>query len=154
FFARRARIRFLVPFNNQRNIDMETLELVSALVNFLKQAGDQVIESTSAKVTTYSGVLYNVEGSTSDPKIGKKGWKELLIAEGISGPNCYVTNPNPSGTHPDFSVGGHMTVNPDGSVPTGGTCYLMPLCWFHNNASKDGIAYSHTQTSMLLLSGY
>ena len=57
-------------------------------------------------------------------------------------------------THPGFSVGGHVTPNADGNVPTGGDCYLMPLCSWHNSTARDGQVFQHTQTQMLELSGY
>lgn len=116
----------------------------------------QNIESTSATKVTYSGVLYNVDGSSGDPTIDKQSWKALLIENGIDG-DCYVTSPLPSTTgtsHPGFDVGGHMTPNSDGKVATGGSCYLMPLCAWHNNKARDGQPFSHTETEMLQLEGY
>lgn len=132
---------------------MQSRDAVSALRSFLKEVGDLHVESTSAQLTNYAGVLYNVIGSTSDPKIDGQAWKQLLIGYGVNG-NCYVTNSGAEGTHPAFSVGGHMTTNSDGSVVVGGTCYLMPLCYFHNGKGQNGVAFDHAQTSMLLLSGY
>lgn len=132
---------------------MESLEAVDALRNFLKLVDGTHIESTGATVTSYAGVLYNVDGSTPDPKIGGFTWKQLLINYGINN-NCYVTNAGASGSHPAFNVGGHMTVNSNGSVARGGTCYLMPLCYFHNSTSQNGTPFTHALTTMLLLSGY
>ncbi len=132
------------------NREMETL---TRLLDQWKTIG---IESTGATVVNYSGTLYNVEGSTSDPHIGGETWKQLLISHGING-NCYVTSPLPTTTgtsHPGFNVGGHMTPNSSGDVATGGTCYLMPLCSWHNSTARDGQAFSHTETEMLQLSGY
>ncbi|NOR62183.1 MAG: hypothetical protein GQ535_06790 [Rhodobacteraceae bacterium] len=113
-------------------------------------------ESTGATTVNYSGTLYNVKGSTSDPYIGGTKWKPLLIHYGINSA-CYVTSPLPTKTgtsHPGFDVGGHMTPNTDGDVAIGGSCYLMPLCKWHNNTARDDTAFSHTNTLMLLLTGY
>jgi len=112
--------------------------------------------STGARVVPYAGVLYNVEGSSDDPEIGGDGWRQLLLDHGISG-DCYVTDPLPDrdGTsHPGFDVGGHMTPDPEGRVETGGICYLMPLCKWHNSKHRDRTAFEHTKTEMLELSGY
>lgn len=129
------------------------------ILDLVKQARDFRVESTGAAPVDYSGVLYNVIGSTPDPKKvpGHYGeaWKQLLISYGIPATApCYVTNAGAEGSHHDFSVGGHMTVNSDGSVPTGGTCYLMPLCYWHNGKKNDGVAFSHTLERVLQLSGY
>lgn len=126
-----------------------------ALAEFVDRYSGIHIESTSATPVTYSGVLYNVVGSTPDPKINGVTWKQLLINYGINS-NCYVTHPLPGGatSHPQFSVGGHMTVNSDGAVSTGGACYLMPLCYWHNSTSNNGVAFQHSNTYMLQLSGY
>ncbi|KPF46227.1 hypothetical protein [Rhizobium sp. AAP43] len=126
-----------------------------ALADFVSRYSGIHIESTSATPVNYSGVLYNVDGSTPDPKIDGATWKQLLINYGINS-TCYVTSPLPGGStsHPQFSVGGHMTANADGSVPTGGSCYLMPLCYWHNSTSNNGVAFQHTNTYMLQLSGY
>lgn len=121
---------------------------------------DEVITSTGASVVNISGTLYNVDGSTPDPKrvpgYKDKSWKDLLIAKGIpSGSPCYITNAVPAGTsHPEFSVGGHMTPSSDGNVSVGGSCYLMPECQWHNNKARDGIAFYHSETAMLQLTGY
>ncbi|MFC6663795.1 hypothetical protein [Deinococcus multiflagellatus] len=109
---------------------------------------------------TFTGDLYNVVGSTYDPKhvpghLGES-WKALLISMGIAASSpCYVTNDPapPDKSHPAFSVGGHMTVQSDGSVPNR-TCFLMPLCSWHNSTSRDGIRFTHTLTQMLQLTGY
>ncbi len=71
---------------------------------------------------------------------------------GIVG-NCYVTNPGGEGSHPNFCVGGHMTIHADGGV-VDNTCYLMPLCSWHNNTARDGVAFDHAETRMLQLTGY
>ncbi len=134
---------------------MEHTQEIKQMANIVSQWGGNHVESTAAANVNYSGTLYNVEGSTDDPHIGGHNWKPLLISMGIDG-DCYVTNANPGlGTsHPGFNVGGHMTPNSSGDVANGGTCYLMPLCSWHNNTARDGVAFSHTETSMLQLSGY
>jgi len=112
-------------------------------------------ESTGANVVTYDGYVYNVIGSTNDPKIGGHTWKGVLEHFGIGG-GCYVDNPCApvSSTHPNFNFGGHVTPNPTGVVPNGGNCLLMPLCSWHSKIAQDGRAYSHTATIMLQLTGY
>lgn len=128
---------------------------VQKLVEFAKRYTGIRLESTGAARVDYSGTLYNVDGSDGDPEIDNLSWKGLLIHYGINGP-CYVTSPLPGGqsTHPQFNVGGHMTPNSDGIVDDGGTCYLMPLCSWHNNKARDETAFHHDLTSMLQLSGY
>jgi hypothetical protein len=130
-----------------------------AIMNFVRSVGTIGVESTGATVVTFTSGLYNVSGSTNDPTHvpGNYGtaWKQLLINYGING-GCYVTHPLPTTktSHPDFSVGGHMTTNQNGMVPTGGICYLMPLCYWHNSTSKNGILFNHANTKMLQLTGY
>ena len=46
-----------------------------------------------------------------------------------------------------------MTQNANGSVAAGGSCYLMPLCSWHNAKSRDGIAFSHGNP-VVYLTGY
>jgi hypothetical protein len=127
------------------------------VLDFVERYNKIGVESTGAQVVNFSGGLYNVDGSTYDPKgvPGNPGvtWRQLLINFGINH-NCYVTNTPAGGSHPDFSVGGHMTTSSNGYVQPGGTCYLMPLCYWHNSTSKNGILFTHTQTSMLQLTGY
>jgi len=127
------------------------------VLDFIKRYKDIGVESTGAEVVYFSDGLYNVDGSTHDPKKipdhEGDNWKPLLISYGIDS-NCYVTNSGAEGSHPNFSVGGHMTTNSDGSVKTGGICYLMPLCHWHNSTSKNKILFNHTETKMLKLSGY
>lgn len=122
-----------------------------ALQNFLDEVGKGGVFSTAAAPVNYYGVLYNVIGSTHDPHIGGYSWKGLLQHYGING-NCYVVDP-PQNTHPQFNVGGHMTQNQDGSV-TGGTCYLMPLCYWHNSSGNNHVAFNLTYSGILQLNGY
>lgn len=129
-------------------------EAEQAIANFVHAYKGQFIQSTSAVVVNYSGVVYNVEGSTGDPKINGASWKGLLQANGINGP-CYVTAPAAGGhTHDQFNVGGHMTLNADGSVLVGGSCLLMPLCSGHNSTSMNRTPFQHQATTMLQLNGY
>ncbi|MEM6692763.1 MAG: hypothetical protein AAF664_25265 [Planctomycetota bacterium] len=125
--------------------------------SYLENFRDMRLLSTGAEVVDISEPLYNVSGSTGDPiPNGASSWKQLLIQEAdLAGASCYVTNDTPSGnSHPDFSVGGHVTLESDGSVEFGGICYLMPLCFYHNSTSQNGIAFEHTETKMLKLTGY
>lgn len=135
-------------------IDIPGMRLVEEFVKNLENG----LGSTGASTTPYSGPLYNVIGSTDDPKHvppGNLAWKQLLIDFGIGiWPNdrCYVTNPTPSGnTHDQFNVGGHMTKDPNGSV-LNSTCYLMPLCKYHNGQNRT--SFSHSITPILQLTGY
>ena len=124
------------------------------LRDFVRRFGGTTIKSTGAITTNYSDVLYNVDGSTPDPKINGLTWKKLLELNGIGG-SCYVANDTPEGnSHPNFDVGGHMTPNPDGQVPVGADSYLMPLCYWHNNPARNGVAFTHEKTFMLKLSGF
>lgn len=134
---------------------MPDLPDISNIQQFIDRFSEMRLLSTGAEVVDISSPLYNVIGSTGDPiPLGASSWKNLLIEEaGLALSSCYVTNETPEGnTHPNFSVGGHMTLNADGSVPEGGICYLMPLCYYHN--AQDGDAFEHTETKMLELSGY
>lgn len=133
---------------------------VSAVRDFVKRSEVVGIQSTGADVVEYLPGLYNVSGSTGDPEripghFGKS-WKQLLIQMGIGATSeCYVSEPavGAGTTHPRFTVGGHMTPNSNGSV-TDGTCYLMPLCAWHNTSRRNGILFSHASTKMLRLTGY
>lgn len=114
------------------------------------------IESTGARKVDYAGhYLYNVIGSTDDPKRipghHHKSWKKLLTDYGIDG-ECYVHYDEINDWHPHFNVGGHMTPHKDGSVRAGGICYLMPLCYWHNK--QDGVSFKLKEHSMLELTGY
>lgn len=136
-------------------MDIPGLEQVR---KFVEAATMQNLGSTGATVVNYTNVLYNVDGSTDDPYVPPyKSWTKVFIGvTGIENAECYVTN-DPDGrgrSHPVFSKGGHMTINQDGSVESGGKCYLMPLCSGHNNKSRDGIAFEHTNTKMVRLTGY
>lgn len=124
------------------------------LVGFVDRWGSAGIQSTSATVVNFSGVLYNVDGSSPDPKIDGESWKGLLLSYDIDG-DCYVTNETPHGnSHPSFNVGGHMTPNSDGKVEVGADSYLMPLCSWHNSKARDGVPFEHDETLMLRLSGF
>ena len=125
------------------------------LVDFIRRNKRVGFFSTSAKVVNVYSDVYNVSGSTKDPKIGGKSWKQLLISHGINN-DCYVTNQKPpSGTsHKNFSVGGHVTDNLNGVIAIGDITYLMPLCYWHNSTSRDGHNFNHTETEMLELAGF
>lgn len=124
------------------------------LSNFLDQWGQVELFSTGSQLVNYSGVLYNVDGSSDDPGINGESWKGLLISNGINSP-CNVANDTPDGnSHPNFSVGGHMTPNSDGRVEVGADTYLMPLCSWHNSKARDSIPFKLSRTLMLKLSGF
>ena len=117
--------------------------------------------STSARTVNVSDDLYNVSGSTKDPKqvpdFRGAAWKKLLVElAGLGDAECYVTNELPDGesSHSDFSVGGHMTRQRSGKVRTGDITYLMPLCYWHNSPGRNGHAYEHYETLMLELEGF
>ncbi len=128
-----------------------------------KESRDNSLKSTGASIINYSGVIYNVDGSTDDPhqipgSIGYN-WKKLLIQYGIGiglDNKCYVSDPLPNSesSHPSFSVGGHMTDNPDGIVEKGGISYLMPLCKWHNSTARNGVPFSLNNDVILELTGY
>lgn len=131
------------------------------LHKFVEKCGTLHVESTGASITYQSDTMYNVDGSDNDPKKIPKhvgsNWRPLMIALGISASSkCYVTTakPAPAASHPNFNAGGHVTPNSDGTVAAGGTCYLMPLCSSHNGKSFDEVAFTHTETKMVELTGY
>lgn len=116
-------------------------------------------QSTDFEVLNYSGTLFNVSGSTGDPLAipGYSSWKNLLVeAADLESARCYVSNlAAPDDTsHDNFSVGGHMTVNEDGSVEIGGISYLMPLCYWHNSTSRDGQPFEVDDRELIRLYGY
>lgn len=135
---------------------MQEIPNIQFLVDFVDRYGEIGVESTSAEKVSYKHALYNVDGSDNDPYINGKKWRPLLIEYGIDG-DCYVTNPLPPGpgtSHPGFDLGGHVTPNADGRVDRGDSCYLMPMCKWHNSKARDGVLFSHTDSNMLKLSGY
>ena len=91
------------------------------VTQFFKQHMGGIIYSTSAKAVDISTDLYNVTGSSKDPKLGKS-WKKLLKEYGIVGP-CYVTNQKPDKPNTIHDkgtwLGGHMALNQDGVVMVG-----------------------------------
>ena len=133
---------------------MNDLASSTNLAKLIDQWGTVGIKSTGASLVNYSGVLYNVDGSSTDPQIDGNSWKRLLLSHGIDEP-CYVANQTPAGnSHPDFNVGGHMTPKADGFVEVGTDSYLMPLCSWHNSKARDGVAFQHDKTLVLKLSGF
>ena len=120
------------------------------------RSGGTLLRSAGARMVDQAGPLYNVTGSPGDPDIDGQGWKRLLIARGIdAAAPCYVADPKAGGrSHPGFSLGGHMTPNPDGRVARGGFCYLMPLCHGHNSTAMNGRPFTLARTRMLELSGF
>ena len=134
---------------------MQISKQAQLFVDFVRKYEGIKLFSTSAEVVDFGGVLYNVDGSSDDPEIDGHNWRNLLRERGVDG-NCYVTNVQLPGrtSHPNFSVGVHMTVHQDGSVPFGDECYLMPLCSWHNSKARDHMAFEHTETRMLKLFGY
>ena len=134
---------------------------IDVVRKFVAQYRGKMILSTGAQVIDFPGDLYNVTGSTKDPKAVRdyKGlaWKALLKKyPEFTAVNCYVTNPLPtkSSSHPGFNVGGHMTPNPSGVVQYGAESYLIPLCKWHNSTRRNGVAFSHSNTKVLKLTGY
>lgn len=125
-----------------------------AIKEFVKAYENISLKSTSATVVNEAGPLYNVDGSKDDPLVpGSKSWKKLLEHYNIGG-NCYVGSPDTENSHPQFSLGGHMTYNSSGEVEEGHSCYLMPLCSEHNNKKWDGTAFVLNQHRMLRLDGF
>lgn len=140
----------------QKISEIINLELIREFIAKLKSDG---LGTTGATVKTITADLYNVEGSTDDPKKvpdhENESWKNLLISlvpEITVDSKCYVTNGG-EGSHDNFSLGGHMTKESNGGV-INKTCYLMPLCYWHNNPARDGDKFEHTKTEMLELTGY
>lgn len=135
-------------------------EHAAQLKGFVDHIGGGIIESTFySKTTSGPSKLYNVVDSTDDPYPQKPtkvtGWKSLLESQGFTKP-CYATAPLPAQgkgpSHPGFDVGGHMTTKADGKVENG-TCYLVPLCKWHNN-SNNTAQFTMRSTTMLILTGY
>ena len=136
---------------------IQQLHSTKRVFDFLERFEELRLYSTGFEVVDYSGDLYNVRGSSGDPRPGSSdSWKDLLGDEaGLADAECYVTNvPAPgTSTHPQFRVGGHMTPNSDGNVPVGDDCYLMPLCSWHNHPSRVD-RFEHEETRTLKLIGY
>lgn len=132
----------------------ETAEATRLLREFVEAYKGTIIESTGFSKVTATLPVYNVIGSTDDPKIPKfPTWKLLLEGDGFKGCSCFVPGVKDR-SHPGFDVGGHMTNQADGSVKNG-TCYLMPLCKLHNGKGFEKVPFnSLTSTTMLQLTGY
>lgn len=132
-------------------------DVLDKVEQFLTDNLAGMIFSTSATVVHIAQDVYNVTGSSKDPKIGGKSWKRLLKDNGITGP-CYVTNQKPD--RPDTShqkgswLGGHMALTKDGKIAPGGDSYLMPLCSWHNSTKRNKKNFAHTRIKMLELGGY
>lgn len=158
------RCQFVVydlPTHSQKGFHVATSEQLELVRSFIRRYGGAQITSTGARLVNYSGVLYNVSGSTPDPKAIREhkgvSWKTLLKRfNDFDDAKCYVTDPLPGeeSNHPEFAVGGHMTPNPSGIVEVGGVTYLMPLCKWHNSTARDGTAFHHEETRMLKLTGF
>lgn len=140
---------------------MSHTEEIEQVRLFIKRYEGIGLFSTGAKLVDISDDVYNVTGSTDDPRQvpDNEGvtWKKLLInLADLAEASCYVTDPLPDGetNHPNFAVGGHMTTNSSGVVPVGKVSYLMPLCKWHNSTGRDGVAFQHTETRMLKLTGF
>lgn len=125
--------------------------------HFLRAYSGTRLASTSARRVMVTEDVYNVKGSSPDPKIKGKSWRKLLKSYGVD-KDCYVTNhlaPNgQENSHPNFNVGGHVTLNDDGRVKRGEDSYLMPLCSWHNSKGRDDKNFEHTEIEMLLLEGF
>lgn len=139
---------------------MNQAQEIDQVRQFIQRYATVGFYSTGANLVDFSDDLYNVQGSTKDPKgvPDHEGvtWKNLLIRLGdLADASCYVTNatPDEGSSHPSFAVGGHMTPDSTGTVPVGDVSYLMPLCKWHNSTSRDGVAFEHTETKMLRTDG-
>lgn len=146
---------------------MDNAELLELLTeNALTRDGKLIIESTSAiMVKGVKNPLYNVSKSSNDPRPGGTSWVDLFYitmdkASGTYSKKCFVDPktvkngpPNTGGNHDDPEVGGHMTNNADNSV-SHGTCFLMPLCKWHNHYKRNHLAYTPIQNTMVQLGGY
>jgi len=137
------------------------LDSDSLVRNWLDQATGPMLYSTGSAVTYFTGVLYNISGSTDDPPevVACPGcsWKELLVtAADLAEARCYVEGNTAPATssHDLFSVGGHMTLNESGLVETGNDCFLMPLCSWHNSTHRNGVPFTVTNKRLLRLKGY
>jgi len=131
--------------------------MTDIVLDFFANNRRRIIFSTTAKVTNVSADVFNVRGSSGDPKIGGKSWKQLLKDKGINGP-CYVTNQKPKKPNTSHDkgtwLGGHMALTKDGKIEPGGTSYLMPLCAWHNSTARDEKKFEHRKIKMLELGGY
>lgn len=140
---------------------MREAQEIEKVRSFIKRYAHIGLLSTGARPVDFDDDLYNVKGSTDDPRqvpehVGLT-WKQLLVKRaGLGHANCYVTNsiPDEVSSHPNFGVGGHMTPNSAGIVGNGDISYLMPLCKWHNSTSRNDVAFEHTETRMLELTGF
>lgn len=130
-----------------------------ALQKFVDAASGQRLYSTGySKTTSGPGQVYNVRGSTDDPHptVPSVSWVQLLVDNGITW-DCNASAPLPAPgkgpSHPKTIVGGHMTTDANGHVATGGSCYLMPLCKWHNQSTNTAL-FTCSSTTMLILTGY
>lgn len=150
-------------FTNRPNYPPSSEEQVMQWYNSAPVIG---LLSTSSNVIPYSGILYNVSGSTHDPEKVKGcincSWIDLLEKEipGAKAEYCYVENSDASSKTSHFKtgknnvIGGHMTKDIDGHVDTGGTSYLMPLCAWDNNPVRNRTPFQVTNRRIVELGGY
>jgi hypothetical protein len=140
---------------------MSQAQEIEKVRSFIQRYAHIGLFSTGARVVDFHDNLYNVTGSTDDPREVPEHegvtWRQLLIRlADLAHSACYVTNeiPEEGSSHPNFSVGGHMTPSSTGVVPVGDVSYLMPLCKWHNSPARNGIAFEHTETRMVELTGF
>ena len=118
---------------------------------------EEVVYSTGVEKVDPSslGSLFNVIGSSDDPKINGKSWKQLFLKYFPDADECYVKESDPlvSGTtHPEFTLGGHVCTGSSREIGPTEVCYLMPLCSAHNNSNK--YEFTSYDIPILELKGY
>lgn len=142
--------------------DPETTR-IKAFIDYIQTLPDGMVSTACTKISVSDDtVLYRANQFRPEARQNKHGWKNLLKSFGISTRYCYATEALPPSWQADgdeckpvhaASLAGHMTVNKDGSAIDGDKCYLMPLCHWHQETSRQCWAFCHdNKNSMLELS--
>lgn len=82
--------------------------------------------------------VWNVIGSTRDPKVDGKSWIQLWMDKTHGQKKCYVED----SAHIDCNgniYGGHMVLHANNVRPrhgSNGVVYIIPICNAHNNANN------------------
>lgn len=89
--------------------------------------------------TLYAGTkVWNVIGSTGDPKVGGKSWIKLWMEKTHGQKKCYVKDSANIGCNGNI-YGGHMVLNRNNVHPkygANGVVYIIPICNAHNNTNN------------------
>lgn len=112
------------------------------------------IESTYGGLYIFAtnAAFANVIGSTYDPKVAGQTWIALWRAKtGLAGTTC-SSRGYPTGFSCNTPIlGGHVVSGTVAkSVPTGGSCYIIPICNHHNTVNSSSMEAITNQKAVVL----